>query len=480
MKILISWVAFNNDFTSGPDSAPKVQKDGPTWGFHQHFFEGYDRHIILSSEKEDDTRLNLLLNTLQHDFPAHKLEGHYLHIEDVIHLREIRTKVETFLFGLEAEEIHLYISPGTPAMQTAWYLVHLEAGLPTTLLQTRSARFTPDKKPELIRVDVEKSPVPVTAILSERSLSAAVVHQPYRITDSIAPVYNRARKAAETDHVPVLILGETGTGKEHLARYVHDSSVRKSHSFVAVNCSALGDALLESRLFGYVKGAFSGAEKNTKGLFEEADGGTLFLDEIGDISPQMQQSLLRVVQTGELLPVGANQPRKVNVRIIAATHRNLPAMCSAGNFRWDLYYRLAVVELSLPALRERGPEEVKQMLDYFITAEQKNLRKTKALVLSPEARTALLQYPWPGNLRELENLIRRLYVFAEGPVSMSDLPASLTQVNGPGSLRWEDAEKALIAYVLKLKKGNQSQALKALGYRSLNTLKSKLKKYGLV
>lgn len=482
MKILISWLAFKHDFDLAQDDIQeKVRKSGPTYTFHEHFFdqENYDRHYILSTEMDDDPRIMFLLNRLRIDFPEHQVEGVYLSIKDVIDINEIKTKVQEKLLELDADQIDIFVSPGTPAMQTAWYICKTTLGLNMRLLQTREARFTESKKPELIETEIETSSTPVSAILSQRALGKSEAKEDYLISPSIEPLYLNARKVAETDRIPVLILGETGTGKEHLARYIHDHSIRKEGSYITVNCSALGDNLLESRLFGYKKGAFTGAQKDKKGIFEEANGGTVFLDEIGDISPYMQQALLRVLQEGEIMPIGSNKPKRIDIRVIAASNKSLPEACSVGDFRWDLYYRLAVVELEIPSLQERGTDELKQMIEFFVKQEKKNLRKATRLQISKEVMAALLAYEFPGNLRELENLIRRLYVFSEGPVTLEDLPKRIFANNREKSLRWEDAEKAHIEYVLKLKKGNQRQAYQALGYGAINTLRTKIKKYDI-
>ncbi|MFM8241228.1 MAG: sigma 54-interacting transcriptional regulator, partial [Crocinitomicaceae bacterium] len=240
----------------------------------------------------------------------------------------------------------------------------------------------------------------------------------------IEKIYENARKVALTDEVSVLILGDSGTGKENLARYIHTNSVRTEKPYVTINCSAFSDNLLESRLFGFKKGAFTGADKDSIGLFEEAHEGTILLDEIGDISPYMQQALLRVLQEKEIMPLGG-KPKKIDVRVIAATNQNLVKRCEEGTFRWDLYYRLSVVELDIPNLLQRGKQDLKALIDFFLTLKKKQLKKQRKLNLSKEALDILLNYPYPGNVRELENIISRLYVFNEDTVSADVLPKRL-------------------------------------------------------
>jgi len=247
---------------------------------------------------------------------------------------------------------------------------------------------------------------------------------------------------------------------------------------LSVNCSAFSDGLLESRLFGYKKGAFTGADQDMKGLFEMADGGSIFLDEIGDISPYMQQSLLRVLQTGEINPVGSNETIKVDVRVICATNRNLVEMCKNDEFRWDLFYRLAVVELRLPALRHRGKDEVKQMVKFFIKSLAKTLKKKQQLQPSKDAMEIMVNYSYPGNVRELINIISRLYVFKEIEVLPSDLPHYMIENDRTQEWTLETMEKNHIKKTLAYLEWNLRQTAIHLGC-SDNKLRSRIEKYKL-
>jgi two-component system response regulator HupR/HoxA len=209
----------------------------------------------------------------------------------------------------------------------------------------------------------------------------------------------------------VLVQGETGSGKEIAARRIHAQSARHAAPFVAVNCAAFADSLLASELFGHRRGAFTGAERDRIGLFERAQGGTLFLDEVGETSPALQASLLRVLQEHEVLPVGGDRPKPVDVRVVAATHRDLAAEIEAGRFREDLYYRLAVLRVDLPPLRER-PGDVRVLSEHFL-AKLGERAGAPGCQLSPRAMRLLERYGWPGNVRELENEIQRLLALAE-------------------------------------------------------------------
>lgn len=476
MKILISWLAYNSDFSK--DGNVETE-NSPNYNMHKSFWE-YDRHLILSSSSKDDLRLEKLDNRLKIDFPEHEVVTRYMRISDIIDMNEIKTKIETLLHEFETDEITIFFSPGTSAMQIAWYICHTTLTLKTRLIQMRPASKSNSHKNELLEIKTEKSAIPVTSIIKENHIekrnSSEFVVKDYLITKSIKPVYEKADKIAQTDKVTVLINGETGTGKEHLARFIHEHSIRSTKPYVTVNCSAFNDELLVAELFGYKKGAYTGAEKDTKGLFEVADGGTIFLDEIADISPKLQQTLLRVLQQKEIQPLQM-KPKKVDVRVIAATNRNLPVLCKDGRFRWDLYYRLAIAELEVPSLQNRGAKEVADMIDYFLEYKMKELKKGLLLKFSSEVRKFLQNYPWPGNVRELENLIETMYVFCNDIVEMADLPARFKELPKGKSLKWKDIEKEHIEYVLRLKRGVQLQAKEALGYGSINTMRNKIKEY---
>jgi len=478
MNILISWIAYHNDFQNG-----KVNTSGPTYNFHKYFYkpEEYDKHILLSTESSENLRVTKLKNKLNTDFPKHNIESKIITIQDPIDLREVKTKVEPILLENSDHHIDIFFSPGTSIMQLAWYICHTTLGLETRLIQLRSSRFTKGDKPERLLIEVESTDIPKGAILKQKQTdSDSYEHtEDYLITDSIQPVYDNAYKVAQTENVTTLILGETGTGKEHLARFIHENSIRSNHSYIPVNCSAFSDDLLESRLFGYKKGAFTGAKEDTEGIFKKVDSGTVFLDEIGDISVYMQQALLRVLQEKEITPIGGT-PEQVDVRIIAASNKNLVELCKEGDFRWDLYYRLNVAPLELPSLQERGKNEVKKLLTFFIKQKKKTLKKTKQLDISKEAKDLLLKYGYPGNIRELENIIERLYVFTEvdEEVQADDIPSFIKQNNNTKSLLLNDLEKRHIKYVMNIYNGNQTQSAKAMGI-ALNTLKNKMRDYGI-
>ncbi len=293
-------------------------------------------------------------------------------------------------------------------------------------------------------------------------------------------VLDLVSKVASTE-ATVLILGESGTGKELIARALHEKSSHRNGAFVAINCGALPEGLLESELFGHVRGAFTGADRNKRGLFEEANGGTLFLDEISETTPGLQVKLLRALQEGEIRRVGDNHPFKVSGRLLAATNKDLTKLVAEGKFREDLYYRLKVFPIDLPALRDR-PEDIIPLAEHFLRKAKKKLGG-KAVKFSPEAAAALRHYRWPGNVRELEHVVERVLIMASGAsVAAGDLPPEMlpSAAAGKGASKetLDDAEKRHILRALEDCGGNQVEAAKRLGV-ARNTLWRKLKAYGI-
>jgi len=302
-------------------------------------------------------------------------------------------------------------------------------------------------------------------------------------------VVMRLQRIAPTD-VTVLIQGETGTGKELVAKAIHQNSPRKKRPFVALNCAALSEHILESELFGHVRGAFTDASSDRQGKFEYADGGTMFLDEVGDMPIPTQIKLLRVLESGEITRVGSNEPIKVNVRILSATNRDLEKAIADGTFREDLYHRLKVVTIRLPRLVERR-EDIPLLIDYFIREHGK--RHQKAIRgISVRARQALLRYDWPGNVRQLRNMIESMVVVdIDEVLDVDDLPAELAPVGGTVDVVIErdglkelvgkpisEIEKLFIGETLKTTGGNREEAAGMLGIGE-RTLYRKIKEYGL-
>jgi two-component system response regulator HydG len=365
------------------------------------------------------------------------------------------------LVGRFKEEWGPAIEPHLPFYDTAC----VDAALEGVTAQLRAAeRRLRARRQELARLEPEAEERAGLVVRSE------AMHR----------VLDLALRVAKVEST-VLITGESGVGKERIARLVHEESPRAGKPFLAVNCGAVTETLLESELFGHARGAFTGAERDRAGLFEAASGGTLLLDEIGEISPAMQVKLLRTLQEKEVRRVGENRPRPVDVRVLAATNRNLAEDVAAGRFRQDLYYRLRVIELRVPPLRER-PEDVLPLARVFLAETARRMGR-KVTGFTPRAADQLVRHEWPGNVREVQNAIEHAVALSRGArVDVEDLPEELrTAMPRPrpiGRTRpLEDVEREYILAAVEGAGGNRTRAAADLGI-GLATLKRKLKQYG--
>jgi DNA-binding NtrC family response regulator len=359
-------------------------------------------------------------------------------------------------------------------------LVSGSGTLETALLAVRDGAFDYISKPfsvKEVRSTVERALK--RRAQTEAAPSAAPAPEPMPADGLIGKsrgmltVYKQIAHAAQSE-MAVLVTGETGTGKELVARAIHRHSRRREQPFVAVNCGALAESLLESELFGHVRGSFTGAVNDKKGLFEQAHGGVIFLDEIGETTPAVQVRLLRAIEEGEIRPVGASRVVHVNVRIIAATNRDLAKMVEEGTFRQDLLFRLNVLHVPIPPLRERR-EDLPLLVNLFLHLVAE--RGGGLATVTPGALAVLAAHPWPGNVRELENTIERLALAARsGTIDADDLPPSLresgrTALPSPGAHSslfddlpsLEELEKRYLKHVLEAVKGNRSRAAEVLG-----------------
>lgn len=356
--------------------------------------------------------------------------------------------------------------------------------------------FQLQRENELLAIELKASPQQYEAELQQKRKKLKEQHQ---YSDGIVRTDNSSMndicekllQVAPYD-VSVLISGESGTGKELAARALHYNSLRWDKPFVVENCAALPDELLESELFGYKKGAFTGAVEDRTGLFERADGGTVFLDEIGEVSPAFQVKLLRVLQEGEIRPLGSGRTRKVNVRVIAATNKDLETEVRAKRFREDLYYRLTTVSINIPPLRDRR-EDIPALASNLLDKAIKHLGKP-VTGFSDEALACMQRYTWPGNVRELQNEIQHMLVMTQEQVLGADLLSSrvlqaapleeeadmtlIAELDGPLKERIESLEARIVREVLIRHRWNKSRAAKELGLSRVG-LRSKLERYGL-
>ncbi len=319
-------------------------------------------------------------------------------------------------------------------------------------------------------------------VLREELKKTYSIHGIVGTSDAVLNLIEVIKKVADTD-TTVLLTGESGTGKSLIAKAIHFMSPRKDKAFVTINCAAIPETLLEAELFGYEKGAFTGASVSKKGKFEIADGGTIFLDEIGDMPLSLQAKILRVIQDKELERLGSEKVVKVDVRIIAATNRDLQTLVREGKFREDLYYRLNVVPIHIPPLRERR-EDIPLLLEHFL--EHFNSKYRRKVRIAPEAVQVLMEYEWPGNVRELENTVERLVVMHEGIIKDVDLPPHIlasrrrTTQDAFSNLpeRIQLTEKEKIVEALERTGYVKSRAAKLLGY-TFRQLDYRIKKYGI-
>lgn len=397
-------------------------------------------------------------------------------------------------------ELTFHLSPGTPAMAVIW-IVLSRTRFPARLIQTtrtkgmQQVEFFTDVTnaflPEYLRRGGDRIEKLAAGPKESAPEFAGILHQSGAMARQVA----LARRVAGYD-VPVLILGETGTGKELFAEAIHAASQRASGPYIPVNCGAIAQDLANSELFGHVKGAFTGANRDRKGHFEEASGGTLFLDEIGDLPLDTQVRLLRVLQTKQVTPVGSSKPIPVHVRIIAATHRDLMTEVGAGRFREDLFHRLAVGILNLPPLRERDGD-VELLLDHFLDQiNQEGAGRPEAVrkQLSEDAKVLLHSHPWPGNIRELYHTLMRAAIWSSGMViSEEDIRAALLQTPAKDDGSFErpltqgfDLERLLdevkrhyIGLALQRAQGRKTGAAKLLGLASHQTLGNWMKRLGI-
>ena len=501
-RALLTW---SDAGVTGPrpaHQAPRPASDsGPVRRLLEHSEDRYDAIWVLSIPAGEVPARALVEEVGEH---APSVELRVLDVGDPSDFgalfRALGPLVEELQGALPpgAWEHDVLLSAGTPQAQALWVILVQAGILPARMLQVIPAAFVPSPHPRAVRevrIDVEGFPE-IRALRAEVARLRAEVHAraPALLGRSkpMRELSARIARVAVTD-VPVLIFGETGTGKELVARAIHERGPRGRGPFLAENCGAFSEGVLASELFGHEAGSFTGAAGRRRGIFEQAHGGTLLLDEVGEMAPRMQATLLRVLQEGTVRRVGGEGRVRVDVRVLAATHRDLAAMVRAGTFREDLYYRLRGAAIEVPPLRERAGD-LPLLIEAFLS-EAVPRRAGRRPTVTREALRALGMHAWPGNVRELRAEVLRWTVFCDEVVDVGDLAPEIRASAGagpaPGPLAGgprpavaplaevvEAAELAAVRAALEAEQGNLSRTARALGI-DRNTLKRKLAHHGL-
>ncbi|MBW2305696.1 MAG: sigma-54-dependent Fis family transcriptional regulator [Deltaproteobacteria bacterium] len=449
-----------------------------------------DRKPILVADDEESIRLMLRAN----------LESEGYQVEEAVNGKEAVEAVKASWFNAVLLDIRMPDMGGIEALKS------IHADHPTIPVIMMTAYGSIPQAVECLQIgasdyltkplDIEELLVKLERVLQVRKLQEENLLQKERLGElfdlshiigkspAFLKVLETVQLVAPTD-ATVLILGETGTGKEIIANLIHEGSKRAKGPFVKVNCAALTETLLESELFGHEKGSFTGAHQRREGRFQMASKGSIFLDEIGDMSLATQAKVLRVLQGGEFEPVGSSQTIKVDVRVIAATNRDLQKEAESGNFRQDLFYRLNVVPLQIPPLRDRK-EDIPLLAEYFLNKYSSKNRKKDIMGFEPKALDILIRHHWPGNVRELENAVERAVIMCRSAlISPRDLPQVLQESGGeetpaifPEDTSLKEMEKQWILQTLEKAEGNRTRAAEILGI-TRRTLQMKLSEYGI-
>lgn len=482
MNILLTFTGFNDPYSLGLVGEEEVP--GPILSLTMS--SEFDR-VILFSTPNTEKHTSATQSALKKTCPSSLVETQHLSLSDPTDyhgiLGGLRPHLKNIMESFPGAKFFISVASGTPQMHACWLLLAASGEIPARVLQVRPRKFVTTAAPLVSEIDftsrefpIVRSQMPLMGTVVEGNPVAAVVAQQLGIVGE----HPRTRKVLEIAEAlapsaaPVLILGETGTGKELFARFVHLLSGRPAERFVPVNGAALPKELVESILFGHKKGSFTGATADQIGKFDQANGGTLFLDELGEIPLPTQAKLLRVLQDGQVEPIGAKQSHKVDARIVAATNADVLKAIREGQFRGDLYYRLNVGEIRLPALRERRSDIPKIAL-HILDRINAGLKKPKRL--SPDALSRLQGHSWPGNVRDLENCLERSARLAKQdvleaddllisePIAYADPLSGLPEPSDDFSIEefLASARKQLMLKAIDMAEGNQSEAARLLG-----------------
>ena len=482
MNILLTFTGFNDPYTLGLVGDEEVP--GPILSLIS--VEHFDR-IFLFSTPNTEKHTSATQAAIKKACSSVEVETYDLPLPDPTDyhriLRGLRSHLKNIVESSPGASFFISVASGTPQMHACWLLLAASGEIPARILQVRLQKFVSKSAPLVSEINFTSPEFPTVRAKFTRLDSATeeqrdfstVVQQLGIVGDH--PAIRKALEVGEAlaeSAVPILILGETGTGKELFAKFVHLLSGRPAERFIPLNCAALPKELVESALFGHKKGAFTGAIADQIGKFDQSNGGTLFLDELGELSLGTQAKLLRVLQDGLIEPIGAKQPHKVDVRVIAATNKDVRRAIKEGQFRSDLYYRLNVGQIHLPSLRERRTDIPKLAL-HMLDRLNAGLKRPKRF--SPEALSRLQSHSWPGNVRDLENCLERSARLAKQdvleaddllisePVAYADPLAALPEPSDGFSIEdfLTSARKQLMLKAIDMAEGNQSEAARLLG-----------------
>jgi transcriptional regulator with PAS, ATPase and Fis domain len=482
MKTLITWLAFNRDFI---EKSNIPDPNGFTMSIHRDIYEQfeYKQHIIISTRESNPTTLlkcRSLTQEINIQYPNHSILFKFINIEenDLQNFQVIESKLRSLIASFDAHtSLDVITGTGPTSVPMAFYSLHVAMNKRFSLYLLKDARVSASKRNELVEITTKINPY-LDNVLKEHHFNIETPNEIYK-DKIIEEEYKKAKEIANAIDINVLILGETGCGKDVMANYIYNKSPLQDKPFRAINCSAIPNDLLYSELFGHEKGAFTSADKTRIGLFEECNGGTIFMDEIGDITPYMQQSLLRALDNKEIKPLGSNTVKKnINIRIISATNNNILEKCKKGEFRWDLYYRLSDIELTLEPFRNRTMADRTKAINSFL--QKAELKWGRSITFDKDARSKIYNYTFPGNFRELIKVINGLYSLNIKTITKNDLPKRFF------SLDIEDnPEKELDLLRIHYKKlfikynKNIAAIAKASGNKNQTQMKEKLKKLGV-
>ena len=489
MKIAISWFGFNEDFITKGQMF-QYNPAGFTGTIHSDIIKPYaiDKHVILCSTDSSGTisdelskKKKSLSGNIKESFPNHQVELRDIGIDknDLQNFPVIEALLRSFLTSFDAtDDLHVIAGTGPTAVGMAWSTLSLSMEQTFRLYVLKRREYTPGGKLTILN---EIKPFVSKFLDNKLKESHFNIDLPAGIYEDeiVKNEYKRAKDIAAAVDINVLLLGETGCGKDKMAEFIISNSPLDQAKYRAINCASLSDELLYSELFGHVKGAFTGADKDRKGLFEECNGGTLFLDEIGDISPFMQQSLLRAIENGEIKRAGDNEVKKgVRVRIIAATNNELYQNCRAGKFRWDLYYRLCTMEIELEPYRNRTALQRKKAIEHYVRlAEHKWGRK---ITFGKDAVEIMRTYSFPGNFREIYNTMNGIYALGKQNITNKDLPRRFVELEAIIDEKYDSALRKHCCNIYKKYDNNLALTCKALGYQNVSQLKKKFISWGFL